>query len=186
MASVWLPVVWSCARLRRIMGGMDSIPRTSEPPNFRIAQREEAPAIACVINSAFRPAENFFVERDRIDVPSVRSLMEKGSFLIAGDPSNPEGCVYVELRGLRGYIGLLSVDPGRQKTGLGSLLMKAAEAHCARAGCKFVDLQIVNLRQELPSFYRRRGYVEQGTAPFPAEVTTRMPCHFIKMSKPLL
>jgi hypothetical protein len=48
-----------------------------------------------------------------------------------------------------------------------------------------MDLQIVSVREELPRFYRRRGYIETGTAPFPADLTPKLPCHFVKMSKPL-
>jgi len=168
------------------MGGMDSIPiPTTAPSDFRIASPEEAPAVVRAINAAFRKAESFFVERNRIDVETVRSLMKKGNFLVAGEPTVLAGCVYIEIRGERAYLGLLSVDPAQQRRGLGSLLMKAAEDYCARAGSRFVDLQIVNLRQELPGFYRSRGYVEQGTGPFPAEIKTKVPCHFIRMSKSL-
>jgi len=41
------------------------------------------------------------------------------------------------------------------------------------------------LRTELPPFYQRRGYVETGTTPFVEDVPTKIPCHFINMSKPL-
>ena len=44
---------------------------------------------------------------------------------------------------------------------------------------------IVSLREELPPFYQKRGYVESGTSPFPLDVPTKIPCHFINMSKPL-
>ena len=44
---------------------------------------------------------------------------------------------------------------------------------------------IVNLRTELTPFYQRRGYVETGTQPFPSDVQTKQPCHFITMAKPL-
>jgi len=40
-------------------------------------------------------------------------------------------------------------------------------------------------RMELADFYHRRGYVETGTAPFTAGIDTKLPCHFVKMSKPL-
>lgn len=179
-------VVWFSAGFHRIMSGMDSIPiPLTAPLDFRLARSEEAPAVASVINAAFRKAESFFIDTNRIDLENVQTMMEKGNFLIAGEPPMLAGCVYVEIRGERAYLGLLSVAPGQQQRGLGSLLMQAAEDYCARAGCKFIDLQIVNLRQELPSFYRRRGYVENGTSPFPAEITTKIPCHFIKMSKSL-
>jgi hypothetical protein len=63
--------------------------------------------------------------------------------------------------------------------------MAAAENRCRENGCRYVDLNIVNLREELPGFYRSLGYSETGTAPFPSDVTTKQPCHFIQMSKPL-
>ena len=82
-------------------------------------------------------------------------------------------------------MGLLSVDPTKQKSGLGSKLMDAAEDSCAKAGSRFMDLQTVNLRKELPGLYRRRGYIETGTAPLTPGLNTKLPCHFVKMSKPL-
>jgi hypothetical protein len=61
----------------------------------------------------------------------------------------------------------------------------AAEDYCAQAGSRFMDLQIVNLRKELPDFNHRRGYVETGVAPFTPGLNPKLPCHFVKMSKPL-
>lgn len=48
-----------------------------------------------------------------------------------------------------------------------------------------MDLLIVNLRLELPDYYRRLGYLEAGTAPFPEEAHPKLPCHFVKMYKAL-
>lgn len=142
-------------------------------------------AITDVINAAFRQAESFFIERDRISEDEVRAFLQSGEFLVAEDGAAMIGCVYLERRAERGYIGLLSVDPSHQRSGLGSELMVAAEGRCREMGCGFSDLQIVNLRQELPDFYLRRGYVVTGTGPFRPDLVTKMPCHFIKMSKPL-
>jgi hypothetical protein len=49
-----------------------------------------------------------------------------------------------------------------------------------------MDLRTVNVREELPAFYRRAGYTETGTEPFPPEANPRLPCHFIVMSKTLV
>jgi GNAT superfamily N-acetyltransferase len=95
------------------------------------------------------------------------------------------GCVQVELRGERSYLGLLSVNPDCQKSGLGSKLMTAAEEYCAKAGSRFMDLRIVSVRKELPDFYHRRGYVETGTTPFTPGLEPKQPCHFVNMSKRL-
>jgi N-acetylglutamate synthase-like GNAT family acetyltransferase len=151
----------------------------------RVARAEEAKMITAVINAAFRQAESFFIERDRIDLEKVQALLRSGEFLVSEINGAITGCVYVEMQGERSYLGLLAVDPKAQKSGTGSKLMNAAEDHCRKAGSRFMDIQIVNLRQELPDFYHRRGYVETGTAPFTAGLNPKLPCHFVKMSKPL-
>jgi GNAT superfamily N-acetyltransferase len=138
-----------------------------------------------VINSAFRIAEEFFCGEDRITLEEVERLFTTGTFLVAEVDRVLGGCVYVELRGERSYLGLLSVDPSQQQTGLGSRLMEAGEKHCRDNGSRFMDIWIVNLRLELTPFYQRRGYVETGTLPFPPDVATKLPCHFITMAKPL-
>jgi GNAT superfamily N-acetyltransferase len=152
---------------------------------LRVATHSDADAITILINIAFKRAESFLIDGNRIDLRTVQSLMEKGKFLVTEEDGILAGCVYVEPRGERAYLGLLSVDPHRQKAGLGSILMKAAEDYCRNIGCRFIDLQIVNLRQELPSFYHHRGYVETGTAPFVPGLIPKVPCHFVKMSKEL-
>ena len=151
----------------------------------RIATPADAANITAIINAAFRIAEEFFVDGNRITQAEVEKLLERGVFLLAETGDQLDGCVYVELRGERSYLGLLSVDPNRQQGGLGSLLMNAAESYCRERGSHFMDILIVNLREELPSFYRKRGYVENGTTPFPEDVETKIPCHFITMAKSL-
>jgi GNAT superfamily N-acetyltransferase len=153
--------------------------------HLRVGEIHDAEAITSVINLAFRVAESFLMDRDRIDLESVQSLLQSGKFLLADHGGAVAGCVYVELKAERAYLGLLSVDPEHQKAGVGSRLMNAAEDHCAQAGCRFMDLQVINLRQELPLFYRNRGYVETGTAPLTPGLRPKLPCHFVKMSKQL-
>ena len=152
---------------------------------IRAATRADAAKLTAVINAAFRIAEGFFVDGNRITQAEVEHSLDKGVFLLAEDGGRLNGCVYVELRGERSYLGLLSVNPDCQQGGLGSLLMTEAEKYCRERGSQFMDIYIVNLRTELPLFYGRRGYVENGTTPFPADVPTKIPCHFINMSKPL-
>jgi len=152
---------------------------------IRTATAADAGKITAVINAAFRVAEGFFIDGHRITQNEVEQSLAKGVFLLAKQGERLNGCVYVELRGERSYLGLLSVDPAYQQGGLGSVLMSEAEKYCRERGSRFMDIYIVNLRTELPPFYERRGYVENGTTPFPADVPTRIPCHFINMSKPL-
>jgi GNAT superfamily N-acetyltransferase len=150
---------------------------------IRLARREDAEALVALINRAFL-VERFFIDSDRISLPQVVEFLDSGTFLVTKDgAAGLSACVYVELRGDRGYLGLLSVDPAQQRRGLGTRLIAAAENYCRNAGCRVMDLQIVNLRQELPPYYRKLGYADTGTAPFPEDVPTKLPCHFLRMSK---
>jgi len=152
---------------------------------IRVATSADAARITAVINAAFRIAEGFFIDSSRITEAEVEESLAKGDFLLAENGEKLLGCVYVEMRGTRSYLGLLSVDPECQQSGVGSLLMNEAEQYCRERGSQFMDILIVHVREELPSYYRKRGYTENGTSPFPAEVETRVPVHFINMSKPL-
>jgi GNAT superfamily N-acetyltransferase len=151
---------------------------------MRTAEAADAPAIARLVNAAFRP-ERFFIDADRTDPGKVAALLQTGQFLLLLHDGALAGCVYAELRGDRGYLGLLAVDPQRQRSGIGGRLIAAAEQHCRAAGCRFMDLTFVNVRQELPAYYRQFGYVENGVLPFPAEQVPKIPVHLVQMSKAL-
>jgi ribosomal protein S18 acetylase RimI-like enzyme len=156
-----------------------------EKIRIRLAQSDDVEPLARLINAAFR-VELPFIEGDRTNPHGVRTCMEKGEFLLAENSAGLAGCVYVELRGKRGYLGLLGVDPSRQGTGLGRKLMDAAENYFREKGCVAVDLRVISPRAPLPSFYRHLGYVETGTAPFAPEIPLKGPGHYILMSKNLV
>jgi GNAT superfamily N-acetyltransferase len=160
-----------------------STPNTA--PAIRLAELPDVPRITDVINAAFRIAEGFFIDGNRITPEEVEHSLGKGNFLLAENGERLNGCVYVELRGERSYLGLLSVDPDWQQSGLGSLLIREAERYCREHGSRAMDILIVNLREDLPGFYERRGYSHTGTTPFPPDLETKIPCHFVNMSKPL-
>jgi predicted N-acetyltransferase YhbS len=151
---------------------------------IRIAADADAERITGLVNAAFK-VERFFIDRDRIDVAKVRAMLRTGKYLLTEHRAGLIACVYVEIRGERGYFGLLAVDPARQGEGLGRRMMTEAEDYARAAGCTFADLRIVNLRAELPRFYRRLGYEETATEPFVADAEPSQPCHFIVMSKAL-
>jgi N-acetylglutamate synthase-like GNAT family acetyltransferase len=90
----------------------------SDELQTRWAEARDVPAIVRLINLAFRAAEGFFVEGDRITAEILRPMLDKGNFLLAEDAARLVGCVYIELQGERAYFGLLAVDPARQHHGL--------------------------------------------------------------------
>ncbi len=152
--------------------------------SIRTATPSDTDAIVRLVNTAFL-VEQFFIERDRTNPETVCSLMQKGKFMLAEDGPSVVGCVYFELREERGYFGMLSIDPSRQRMGVGRELVGAVEKHFRDEGCKFSDLKIVNVRTELHALYRRWGYVDTGTAIYDDPTPTKIPVHFISMSKRL-
>jgi GNAT superfamily N-acetyltransferase len=152
---------------------------------IRTANVSDAGAIALLVNTAFL-VEQFFIERDRTNPATVRGLMEKGKFLLAEDGPDLVGSIYIELRGERGYFGMLSIEPSQQRMGVGRQLVDAVEKLFREAGCKFSDLKIVDVRTDLHTLYNRWGYLDTGTAIYDDPTPTKIPVHFVLMSKPLL
>jgi ribosomal protein S18 acetylase RimI-like enzyme len=139
-----------------------------------------------LVNTAF--SIETFLDGTRTSEESLAAMMQKGAILVAEDGDGRLiGCVYTEVRGERGYVGMLTVDPALQGRGLGTRIMRAAEEHLRSRGCVGVDIIVLSLRHELPPIYQRYGFVESGTAPYDLNRTikTGEDCHFIVMSKDL-
>ena len=163
---------------------MPEAAHSSPQYRVRLADPTDTDVLVRLINTAFA-VEKIAIEGDRIDSQKLRALFETGKFLLLSEAEELLGCVYVEIKGKRGYLGLLGVQPGRQKSGLGRRLTNAAEDYFRSAGCEGVDLRIVSVRTELPPIYERLGYTATGTAPIPDTIPLKVPSHFIIMSKEL-
>lgn len=153
---------------------------------IRVATPADVPAMVPLVNAAF--AIETFLEGPRTDEKNLLEMMQKGEFLVVENSSGQTvACVYTELRGDRGYFGMLSVDPAHQGQGLGRSLIEAVEDRCRRQGCKFMDITVLSLRTELPPFYHKFGYVQSGTQEFRHSRPLRngVECHCIIMSKAL-
>lgn len=157
---------------------------------IRIATAEDREAIRRLVNQAFE-VERFLKKGggDRLQGDGeLEALFERGTFLVKAEDGKPVGCVYVEPRGERAYLGLLSIVPSRQGAGLGKQLNAAAEQYAREQGCRWMDLRVVSPRADLLlPLYRRMGYVETGTQEYPAVLVEKMtiPGHFILMEKAL-
>ena len=152
--------------------------------SVRRATAADAVALADLVNRAYA-IEEFFVDGTRTTPDEIAELVDDGAFLVLEHAGGLAAAVYVERRGGRtGYFGMLSVLPELQGRGLGTRLVRIAEAMCEAMGCDTVTLQIVNLREELGRWYRSLGYGEAGTAPYEHRPVKR-PCHFVRMCRPL-
>jgi hypothetical protein len=79
------------------------------PPQIRTADRSDAPAVAQLVNAAFR-SERFFIDTDRTNPDKVTALMEKGKFLMCFDDGRVR---WMRLCGSPRRAGLFRITRGR-------------------------------------------------------------------------
>lgn len=162
------------------MAGLTTI--TQLAISVRRAKLSDASALATLVNRAYE-VEGFFVDGARTNADEIMRMMAGGEFIVLEDGGGRVvAAVYVDARGEGGYFGMLSVDPDLQGTGLGTRLVRIAEALCEAAGKTTVRLKIVNLREELGRWYRSLGYREVGTSPY-THRPVKQPCHFVEMQR---
>jgi proteasome lid subunit RPN8/RPN11/GNAT superfamily N-acetyltransferase len=164
------------------------IARSSDagPITISVATSNESGAIMAIINSAYE-VETFIIG-PRVDAKSMEDMWGKGDFLTAKDLSGRIiASVYVETRSDPAYFGLLAVDPAWQGKNLGRRMIEAAENFAREKGRRTMKLTVVNLRTELPPFYRKMGYQESGSEEFrnPRPLAAGGKLHLIVMSKSL-
>ena len=152
---------------------------------MRPAEVNDVDAIVRLVNRAF-VAESPYIEGERINADGVRELWPKGTFLLGEENAVLAACIFVEPRGERAHLGLVSVDPVRQGNGLGSNLMAAAEAHCRANGFREMELRFINHRTELERFYTRMGFVATGVKEAAVNHRVKLPFLFVQMTKALV
>ena len=166
---------------------MQSLPASY---SIRVASVADVPAIVALVNVAFNVETNLeiFLEGVRTDEKNVSELMQKGQFfLMEENTSRLIASIYMELRGERGYFGMLAVEPSLQGQGLGRAMIEFAEEYCREQGCTIMDLKVLSPRVELLPYYHKLGYEDMGTDEFrPSRpIKPGIECHLILMSKPL-
>ena len=154
------------------------------PPAHRFSRPEDVPALVRLINAAF-VAESPYIEGERINADTLREMLDRGKFLLFEENGQLIACTFIEPRGERAHLGLVSVDPPLQQTGLGTRLMSAVEDHCRAAGFREMELRFINHRTELQRFYTRAGFHPTGLEETPTMHSTKVPFHFVQMTKSL-
>ncbi|KAI1336078.1 acyl-CoA N-acyltransferase [Xylariaceae sp. FL0016] len=151
---------------------------------FRVATSDDAPKIQEFVEAAFqaedsRPAwtADMALGRGfRLPLEAVRAVIARpDSAILMGFAAGGPLVASVEVArrgdGDLARIAMLSVDPGRQRAGLGRAVLAHAEAYGRETwGARRAGLNALSTRAQLLAWYGRNGYRETGeTAPFPVE-----------------
>jgi ribosomal protein S18 acetylase RimI-like enzyme len=165
-----------------------SIAQPDTQMNTRYATSNDIPDLVRIINLAYR-VEDFFIDGNRTNTDDIQSRLAspEACFIVIDAPNKKSlaAAVWVETHGDKGHFAVLSVDPAFQGQGLGRIMIDAVEDHCRKAGCSSLDLEVVNLRDELPAFYSKFGFEASGTAPFPSTEKLTQPACLLLMTKSL-
>ena len=148
-------------------------------PIYRFATHADIPALIALVTSAYRgdasrqgwTTEAHLLDGQRIDADMLRAdlAQPQSVVLLAEDDAHLVACAHVGLEDGAGYFGMFSVDPTEQGGGIGKVVLAEAERVARDTfGCARMRMTVIDCRDELIAFYKRRGYVRTGvTKPFP-------------------
>lgn len=137
--------------------------------SFCQADKQDAPAITALINSAYRgecSREGWTTEADllagrRTDVEDVlRLLADKNSrFILCKVDATLQASVHLQHTAEGVHVGMLAVNPKLQGCGIGKALLQAAETAAQQTwSANRLVMSVISCRHELIAFYQRRGY----------------------------
>lgn len=134
-----------------------------------------------LVQSAYRgdaSRAGWTTEADLLD--GQRTDADEVSWLVSGSPvrsrvvlaeraGRPVACCHMADRDDHSYFGMFAVDPAEQGSGVGGAVLDEAE-RIARSDWGRVEqrMTVISLRNDLISWYERRGYHRTGImTPFP-------------------
>ena len=169
-------------------------------PQITPASQADVPALNDLVNSAYRgdssrrgwTTEADLLDGIRTDEAGLAAMLANAQATILKYEQNGQliGCVYLEKKSDRLYLGMLTVSPDAQAGGIGKQLMAAAEQLARDWHCRAMIMTVISQRHELIAFYERRGYHPTGeTEPCPMDDSRfglpRQHLSFIVMEKVL-
>ncbi|MFF8258602.1 GNAT family N-acetyltransferase [Streptomyces virginiae] len=147
--------------------------------SFRSAVEADVPELVALVESAYRgdasragwTTEADYLDGQRTDPDGVRAVIAgpDGVLLVVERAGELVACCHIEHRGDHAYFGMFAVRPGLQGGGLGKEVLAEAERRARDMwGADEMRMTVVNVREELISYYVRRGYRRTGElSPFP-------------------
>jgi ribosomal protein S18 acetylase RimI-like enzyme len=156
---------------------------SSVTTSIRLAERQDAAALARIINLAYRTTRSWthevhLVKGDRLSEAGVEAIILAGEdqLFVCQDEDREAGrivgCICAEW-GLNHrdtglgqdavMLGLFAVDPDVQSQGIGTKLMRHAMAHAhERWHCTTAVMWVIRQREDILKWYRRLGFQETG------------------------
>lgn len=153
-----------------------------------------------LINSAYRgetsklgwTTEANLLKGKRVDSEELIQILEnkENTILKYTDKNTIIGCVLLENKRDKLYLGMLTVSPKLQNSGIGKQLLKAAEIHAIQLHLPKIEMTVISIRKELIAWYNRHGFVATDKrTPFPFNDTdiniSSQPLEFIHLEKTL-
>jgi len=127
-----------------------------------------------LVNSAYRgesskkgwTTEAHLLDGLRVDEPMLAGYLTDPNIIILKNTDEATaqitGCVYLEIRTPKLYVGMFSVSPLLQNKGIGRDLLLAAETYAKQLNCHTLTMTVISTRHELLGWYERRGYKPTG------------------------
>lgn len=138
----------------------------------------DIPAVTQLINSAYKgeagskswTSEGHLVEGERTTEEGLLELISRPGVTIFKCCDKQRailGSVLLEEKDNTLYLGMLSVLPGVQASGIGSRLIQYSETFAREHGYPSITITVIDKREELLAWYRRKGFVPTGNkSPF--------------------
>jgi ribosomal protein S18 acetylase RimI-like enzyme len=135
--------------------------------------------ITTLVNSAYRgetskkgwTTEADFLEGTRISEKELTEIIQdkNTTLLIYQENQKIIGTVLLSNKQTELYLGMLTISPDLQNSGLGKKLLLAAEEHAHTLKLPKIVMSVISIRKELIAWYNRNGYIDTGIRePFPA------------------
>lgn len=143
------------------------------------ATEHDIPQLVQLLNLAYRgdasrkgwTTEASLLKGDkRTDDDSVNALINTPGALFLkhlDDQQQINGCVFLQEKEGKLYLGMLSVNPEAQAGGIGKQLMTAATIYARERKIPAIFMRVISVRHELINWYKKQGYTDTGvTEPF--------------------
>jgi GNAT superfamily N-acetyltransferase len=136
---------------------------------IRIANSDDAPAIASTLHRAFLEFEPLYTpEAFAITVSSseqIRLRLNEGPIWVAEEGDVVVGTISVVPKGDELYIRGMAVDPAARGSGIGRELMKWVEEYAAPRGFKRLYLSTTPFLSDAIRLYEKCGFVRTDDGP---------------------